>query len=604
MTETAGEDGFATIQSLIWPEQGICTEPELYARMEGPCGLAQGPDGARLELAPGAIVGFDTWFNLFNIGKWRRHCAPGALRLWLEGAGELAVTVTLEGEDSSAERVLSRVITLNPGQGEALDLSHVAGMEFQAAVLFLEVTALGRGALHRADWQTDAPRRRTPELMLSVTTFRREAEVARTVARFEEYMQKSPVRDHIRMTVVDNGQSLDLPDSPHVTVIGNENLGGSGGFARGMLAARDTGASHCLFMDDDAATHMESIERTWCFLAWAVDPSTTVAGAMIHASWRWSIWENGARFHGRCIPQHLGTDLRDPEEMLDMEFASTPPAPGDFYGGWWFFAFPLDHAQHMPFPFFVRGDDVSFSLANDFEIVTLNGVASFQESFTDKESPQTWYLDLRSHMAHHLSLPGREIGARGLLKTATWFFLRNLPRMHYDTLAAIRLAMEDVMRGPGFFEAHADMAERRGDLKALTTDETWAPAPPPHALPPVRSEAPPVWYRMAMKLTLNGLLVPFFRRTGRHITLEARNRGRLGWIWGASRITFLSADRQRCYTVTHSKRRAWEETVAFVRTALALRRAYPQLLEEWRGSYDRLTGETWWRDRLKMEKAN
>src|SRR5690606_19121749 len=150
---------------------------------------------------------------------------------------------------------------------------------------------------------------------------------------------------------------------------------------------------------------------------------------------------------------------------------STGPAPAGFYGGWWFFAFPLHDLRHLPFPFFVRGDDVSFSLANDLRIVTLPGVASVQESFTDKDSPLTWYLDLRSHLAHHLSLPQMERSWKSLYKIVVWFYLRTVLRFHYDSLSAINLAVEDVLKGPSFFTQNADMAGRRKDLKDLTQVE-------------------------------------------------------------------------------------------------------------------------------------
>lgn len=39
--------------------------------------------------------------------------------------------------------------------------------------------------------------------------------------------------------------------------------------------------------------------------------------------------------------------------------------PKILHAGRLFFAFPVDHVEHLPFPFFVRGDDVSFSLVND-----------------------------------------------------------------------------------------------------------------------------------------------------------------------------------------------------------------------------------------------
>ena len=164
-------------------------------------------------------------------------------------------------------------------------------------------------------------------------------------------------------------------------------------------------------------------------------------------------------------------------------------------------------------------------------------MASFQESFTDKESPQTWYLDLRSHLAHHLSLPQLEVGPRGVMKIAFLFFLRNLPRMHYDTLAAVNLAIEDVLKGPEFFEENMDMAERRSTIKALTRTEAWRDLAPGEApgqgLAPLR-EKPPIWIlRFLMKLSLNGLLLPGFGLFGRRITLDADSRGHIGMIWGA-----------------------------------------------------------------------
>ena len=121
-----------------------------------------------------------------------------------------------------------------------------------------------------------------------------------------------------------------------VIVQPNENLGGAGGFTRGFLEAEARGATHCLFMDDDAATHMESLERSWVFLSYARDSrKTALAGAMINASHRWAIWENGARFFGHCSPQHMGVDLREiANEIAQMEWEVAGPAPRrGFMGG-------------------------------------------------------------------------------------------------------------------------------------------------------------------------------------------------------------------------------------------------------------------------------
>ncbi|MFD3191540.1 glycosyltransferase family 2 protein [Sedimentitalea sp. HM32M-2] len=598
-----GPDGFTTLQGLIWPEQGICTERDLYMRLRGPVGASD--SGREIRFEPGGTAGFDTWFNLFNLGKWHRHCALSDLHLVLAGQGMFEVTVFLALPHRSWDRLVSEIVTLSGAAPLRLDMAAAIAVIGDAAesgegVLFCEIRALQPGRLCDLSWQTrDAPRR-VPELAIAITTFRREAAVQRTVARFRAHLADSVLADHVHLIVTDNGRSAEIAETPEVSLIGNENLGGAGGFARGLLAARDRGASHCLFMDDDASVHMASLDRSWMFLAYATDPATAIAGAMITAQHRWSIWENGALFHGRCRPLFMGTDLRDTGETFAMEFATSRPAPPTLYGGWWYFAFPVDRVQHMPFPFFVRGDDVSFSLVHDFNIVRLNGVVSFQDSFTDKESPLTWYLDLRSHMAHHLSLPALDVGALRTLKIAVWFFLRNLPRMHYETLAAINLALADVMQGPDFFDAHADMAQRRADIKALTVDEAWAPAPPHLAdLPPRRK--PLNWLaRLGMKITLNGHLLPFYSRYGRRIVLRAEDRGSIGLSWGAAEITYLSGNRRQAYTVRHSKRRLLRESRRFAGLARRFLRDYDRLRDDWRAGYDRLTAEPYWRAKLHL----
>jgi len=598
LTNSSDAADFYTLQSLIWPEPGICTETELYLRKDG--AVAVSNSARRIRFSAAGLASFSTWFNLFNTEKWTRECGLKDLSLQLKGVGEFELSVILVPRGKSWERVISDIVTF-PEDGQLrLDLSHVLQSPYDLGLLFFELRALGDGALHDASWQTQQPPRRSPDLVLAVTTFKREAEVARTVARFSAFAAQSWMLDHLHMVVVDNGKSVETAANDHVSIVPNANLGGAGGFTRGALEARRRGASHCLFMDDDASIHMDSLERSYQFLSYAKDPRTAVAGAMISEQARWAIWENGALFHGGCRPLYMGTDLRQVDDVMDMEAEASRPVPPTFYGGWWYFAFPLEQAEHLAFPFFVRGDDVSFSLANDFNIVTLNGVVSFQESFTEKESPQTWYLDLRSHMAHHLSLPALDVGRFGVLKIALWFLLRNLPRMHYDTLAAINLAVEDVMQGPEFFDRNADMAQRRADLKALTGAETWQDLDSLHALPPTRKE-PPSWaVRLMMKLTLNGLLIPFYSRLGRKITLRAKHRGHIGYVWGAAQITVLNSDETKAYTVRHDKWRAVQLCGRFLRNGLRFLQTYERLRDSYRHEYNNLTSDSYWQAKLGL----
>lgn len=584
--------GTYPVQRGIWLQSGINTEQEAHFHVEGPVGISLTRGAA--QFATGGMLSTGTYYNLFNYGKWKRICGDLPLELQLEGHGRFHLNVFQADRHNSWHKIVSDVVTLDGASRHPVAFDGTAPDE---SLLFFELMALTDGVLEDFAWVTTAKPVRTPELMLSVTTFKREAEVENTVSRFREFRLDSEIKDHVSMTVVDNGNSLNLEDGGGVEFITNENLGGAGGFTRGLLRAREIGATHCLFMDDDASIQMEALSRTWWLLAYAKDPRTAVAGAMINASHRWQIWENGAEFELGCKPRYHGLDLRSREAVFEMEYETTKLAPHDLYAGWWFFAFPVAQVQHLPFPFFVRGDDVSFSLVNDFDIVSLPGVASVQENFTDKASPTTWYLDFRSHLVHHLSLPEKQRSWIELQKMVASFYIRNVMRFHYDTLSAINLAFEDVLRGPRFFDRHADMATRRADLKALTKGEAWKPV----ADRPTELLGERLRISRAVSLaTLNGHLFPLSNEPATKLTLSSPFRDDYRKVYGAKEITYLNGDQTSAYVVRRSQKKFWRESLRLLRNTLRLRSTYEENIHLWREGYEKLTSDSYWTEKLKL----
>lgn len=596
-------DGTTVLQTLLWPERRLTTEQDLFLRVHGPA--YSSISERRVELLPGGSVGFDTAFNLFNLGKWQVHCGLTSLGLRLIGEGRFEIIVQQSLKDRSWERLVHDIYTLDPHHPLDIDLSmafDIPESDARGGVLSFRLRAIGPASLTDAAWFTHDLPRREPRITLSITTFRREAAVEAAAARFDSFLQTSPIGQHLHLQVVDNGQSARISPSPRVTPIPNANLGGSGGFARGLLAAEERGASHCIFMDDDASIPMGAIERTWAFLAYAQDPATAVAGGLLSARHRWAIWENGALFDRFCKPLHMGTDLRDFQETVEMELASTPPAPANLYGGWWYFAFPLADLRHRPFPYFVRGDDVSFSLANKFNIVTLPGVVSSQEmDFSEKENPLTVYLDLRSHISHHLALPGIQRGRLGTLKTPLVFFSRALIQCDYATLDAINLAIEDVIRGPAFFAENADMAERRARLGKIRETQPFRPAQGPVPRPRKRLNPHNLVTRSLMKVTLNGHLIPFFRHFGNRLVLAPSARGNVRAAWGAAEFHCLD-ESGKVMVLRHSKRAALTRGLRFVALLARFARRYPVLCQDWQKGYGDLASASFWRARLGLDQ--
>jgi GT2 family glycosyltransferase len=64
--------------------------------------------------------------------------------------------------------------------------------------------------------------------------------------------------------VVDNANNVDFDEPPcdDLNVVPNRNLGGAGGFARGLMWLRQQcWATHVLFMDDDISLETEALAQ-------------------------------------------------------------------------------------------------------------------------------------------------------------------------------------------------------------------------------------------------------------------------------------------------------------------------------------------------------
>jgi hypothetical protein len=584
-----------TLQNLIPPEPDICQETELYFR--GGEGVALAPDHKTFTVSVGQTLSFDSYFNLFNLEGWLSACALDGLCLEVFGTGRADLCVLLvQPDNATPDLIVQQTSLLSQSTPVCLNLSDLLKHQTKG-LLYLSLTATSEDmTLTSARFATPTQITTWPALTLSITTFQREAEVLATLARLKKFLADFPHKEHIRLQVIDNGQSLKLSSGEGLEVYPNRNLGGAGGFARGLLEASEMGASHCLFMDDDAAFHMENIARTYVFLALARDPKTALAGAMINGDKKWSLWENGAWFDGSCRPLHHGVDLRNRDAVIQFQHTMHAPVPRTFYGGWWFFAFPLRDLVHYPFPFFVRGDDVSFSIANDFAIHTLSGVAAFQDGFTEKENAHTLYLDLRSHLAHHLTLSQLERGRIRTAAIAIHFLMRSLLRCHYASAEAQLFAWQDVISGPAVFDDETHMPMRRAEIAALSKEEAWqhgVPRVPPQPLRPLPLPLRKLNTAFGL-LILNGHLIPFWSVLAGRRVLGIGQRDQIPATFGASVLTYVDTAEQRSYTLYHSKPRFFRILRKMAELTYRFCRDFDAIKADWRDGYMQMTTQTYW----------
>jgi hypothetical protein len=577
-----------TLQRIVFPNLQVAGHEALYVRLNDRafCELAR----PRVRFLEGGEVTTDTFYSGLTIPLWKRTSPVNSLHVELEGHGEFLLGFGVHRLGYASQWLSEQPISLAAGEPVALPVSDWP--QLQDGLLFLRLRALSPGWLDSGRFATSTPPPNDVRLGLIITHFNRQNQVRAAVERIRRDVLQSPgARRRISLTVIDNSNNLAISDDDGITCIPNRNLGGSGGFARGLLAITDREeATHALFMDDDASCEAEGILRAFALLRYASSPRLAIAGALLSESEPWHLLEKGACFDGKCRPLHAGKDMRQVHELLWCERQQSPPG----YGGWWFFAFPLRALRQYPFPFFVRGDDVFFSLGNQFDITTANGIACLGEEFRVKHGPLTAYLDGRYHLMHLVLRPRQQ--AKMLRRLVNNQFLKPLFGYHYASARAFTLAVRHVTEGPAFFRNHMDLADVRAQIAA------WQPA---EKLQPIRDlplkpknvragrENPA---RALLRLfTLQGFLLPRALLRKRVLVHDKTFYGRASDTFRFQAVLYEHWPSNTGYVARFDRRLFFREIGSLLTALYGFLRRLPQLRLEYSEALPRLTSAAFWR---------
>ena len=413
------------------------SEPTLYVRSSGTI------DSSGLHLSKDGRATFDTAFGVFAAGRWSR----------LTSITDLVATMHISG------RALVELIAYAGGVDTVIASSDEGGTlscddirAVSAESFYVAVTALEDGVIVRGgEWGTNTPPTRNVHLGVAITTFNRQDYVLATIDKLVALEADVPsVHGHLQVIVVDNARNLQpsIPASAPVRVLPNPNLGGAGGFARGLIEFREGGwSTHVVFMDDDISLEPESIVRTISLLSYADSPDLCVHGAMISEEQPWMQFEAGSAYEFRSVyplrAHGRGIDLRQRSEVvhdyLEVDLD---------YSAWWFTVFPMHIGVDNPLPVFVRGDDVAFGLMHTGQhTVTLNGISVWHADFALKNNPSSLYYEVRNfalidtlvfddHKRWHLAW--RYLG----------FGFRNAYSHRYASAEYMIWGMKDFLAGP------------------------------------------------------------------------------------------------------------------------------------------------------------
>jgi len=510
------------VQRLIAPDPAINCEPDLFFHQSGLAGY----DTASGEFYAfcGAEIRFDSYFNIFSAYAFDLQ-PSNRLEVHIKAQGKCLLELILVRQNKSWQHLFHTILDAD-GTTKIVELPQIS----LEGLIYARFVAIENLTIEAVDYIIIGPSRNKVRMTGVITTFKRNNAVQNTSERLQNYFKVNPdLVEDFDLLVIDNGGETNSIDLSNGRVIRNSNYGGAGGFTRGLLECVKEGVStHALFMDDDAIFFPETLRRTIMILRYTADPALAISGTMITESHKWRLWEASAIFDKGCRPIHNGSDLRKFENVVAT---SQIDSTQNRYGGWWYFCFPIAFVRSWPFPFFVRGDDVCFSLANNFNILNVPGIASHQEDFFAKQSPMTVYLDMRYHLVAHLMFERLELSKIDLKNMMQGYFDRFNDAYHYESAEALLMAIEDVLLGENFWESNLDMAQRRADLAALTVNEKLVTPlefasnkNAPHS--PNRHKG--TWRSLWRKLTFNGHILPekFFYSKGVLFPLDVRAHAR------------------------------------------------------------------------------
>ncbi|MBQ9405796.1 MAG: glycosyltransferase, partial [Desulfovibrio sp.] len=447
------------LYDFSFPTYELCCEEPLYCKVSHDTSFFSFEERC-VHLQPKTTADCLTYFNAFSACKWQKYTNVEHLSVYVDFQGK-GIAEIFHFHEHGQEILASWKVQAAQRTTFVLPL----GSYPEDGILGLRLHAEEESTLYGGGYLTDDPVTQPVRLGIAITTFKREKAVTAAIARLGQAIAGHALyHDRISLTVVDNGQTLEAKDVPSATLLPNRNLGGTGGFMRGMIHYQDAGDfTHCLFMDDDASCEAGSIFRAMSFLRHAQDPATAICGSMLSADVQFMQWECGAWFDKRCYPLHHQYDLRDIQMLVQNEITQEK-IEKPIYGAWWFFMFPLAQVQQYVFPFFVRGDDIEFSYTNHFSMMSLNGVGIWQEDFKCKESPMTLYLDIRSHVIHHILLKNLDHSRRTILQMVWRFFNKYNKSYQYDTANAIATSFHDVLTGINYWLKNMDMSKIRNNF--------------------------------------------------------------------------------------------------------------------------------------------
>lgn len=558
-------------------------------------------------LQAGETLILDSLFNAFFERHWVEFTTVRRVRFAIRVTGAVRVEIRRRSPWAEQAIVLSSAIVRGEDAQAGIDVELDAMSVLQLGRLFVDVTCLeGSSVLHEACWTTPQAPLQDVSVHVAVCTFNKPAATLKNIAAVLSVLPGLP--DVKRIHVVDQGEDRIVrhPDFArrdidlfhrYVDVIEQDNFGGTGGFVRGMMAAKAAGATHILLLDDDIVIDPRVLERLVAVLKYSETPQV-VGGHMLdlyHPSRLFSHAEVfDFRFGGsvRLEPHDLDcSQPRNLDKLLEPRVGS--------YNAWWFCCIPAEFLDKyaLPLPFFIRSDDAEYgtrlTLAGE-GLVQMPGLAIWHEPFYAKSSAWMAFYSFRNDLIlASLRLPSIVESRRRVWRTFWWA----ISSYKYDLAAAYCYALESFVSGPDkvFGDIRANHRALFAELKPRAPEvQPFGGVHFIDAKPKDRyHKALPGWTRRLLSAYWNYVVPTRPGRSAQRILLPEHHYADI--VYGDSAVAVLDRHANKVVVYRRDRRAAWELTLRFRRAVRAWMRIAPKLGDDYRAAVPVVSRPEAWR---------
>ena len=464
---------------------------------------------------------FFTYFNSFSIKKWKHYTNISNVSLHLKIKGHFFInTFGHYIRNNIIEKEISDDIYYNYDEPKELVINFE---QERSSVVAFQISALSECEIYFGYYATEIDEEfvRNVDISIATTTFKKEEYITKNAEMLKKEILycDEDFSEHFFVNIIDNGRTLNPKDfnGSRMRVFPNQNVGGSGGYARGMIEAlrNKKKPTHILLMDDDVIINPESFKRTFYLLRLLKDEFTDyfISGAMLFYEKMNVQHEDVGYVHkdGSYGPQKPSFELQKWDSVVRNEENFTEY--DDRYAGWWYCCIPTKYIEenNLPLPLFIRGDDVEYSLRNNAKFITLNGICIWHMGFVMK-----YNAAMELYQVHRNSLIFQAFSGVcpdiDFIERITDFFKVEIRRFNYDSCELLLESIDDFLKGPDFLlkpDGERIMKEHSALNEKLTPLSDY---PDIHVDIDSIYKFEPLkfWQKVFYKLTYNGHIYPKF----------------------------------------------------------------------------------------------